>query len=68
MIDPMVRISDVRACGLCVKGARAWFEKHNLSFKYFLEWGYPASVIEGTKDQLGLQVAAKARERESSTT
>lgn len=62
MIDPQVTVLHIRECKLCVKGARAWFDKHNLDFRTFIQHGYPASVIAGTNDALGVMVADKARE------
>ncbi len=62
MTDPQVYVQHVRACNLCMKGARAWFDKHGLDFRAFVLQGYPASVIESLRDELGNRVAAKARE------
>ena len=61
MSEPVVTISHVRACALCVRGARDWFKRHDLDFAHFLQHGYPVSVIEATGDHLGLQVAQHAR-------
>lgn len=65
MSDPTVTIHHVRACALCVRGARAWFKRHGLDFDTFLRHGYPASVIEATGDHLGQRVAARARQSET---
>ena len=62
MNDPQVHVLHIRACALCMKGARAWFEKHGLDFRTFIRQGYPASAIEAVGDELGNRVAAKARE------
>lgn len=65
--DPTVTIQHVRACALCVRGAREWFQRYGLDFGHFLQHGYPASVIEATGDHLGQQVAEKARQEQSET-
>lgn len=65
MNEPIVTIQHVRACALCVRGAREWFKQHGLDFDHFLRHGYPASVIEATGDHLGLRVAARARQSET---
>lgn len=58
----IVRISHVRDCNLCVRGARQWFKSHGLDFNIFLTQGYPVEVIEATGDALGFMVAKVARE------
>lgn len=63
MSEITVTIADVRACKLCVRGARQWFALNKLSFEHFLIQGYPIEVIEATNDALGKQVADYARRR-----
>lgn len=63
MSEITVTIADVRACKLCVRGARQWFSLNKLDFQHFLIHGYPVEVIEGTNDALGKQVAEHARRR-----
>ena len=53
-----------RHSGYCTRGMDVWFQRHGLSMRTFLREGYPASVIEGTGDTLGLQVVAIAREQQ----
>ena len=60
--DPIVTIQHVRDELLCSRGTKAWFARYNLDFKHFLQVGYPASVIEGTGDALGLRVGRRARD------
>ena len=60
--DPLVTIVHVRGLNMCVRGAKQWFERRGLDFNHFLQHGYPASVIEGTGDALGRQVAQLARD------
>lgn len=59
--DPIVTIDHVIEAKLCTRGARQWFARNNLDFRQFLTSGMPASVIEGTGDDLGRTVAAIAR-------
>lgn len=63
MSDITVTIADVRACNLCVRGARQWFNLNKLDFQHFLMHGYPIETIEATNDALGKQVAEYARRR-----
>lgn len=63
MSDITVNIADVRACNLCVRGARQWFSLNGLDFQHFLLHGYPVETIEATNDALGKQVAEHARRR-----
>ena len=57
----IVTMRHVRSANLCSRGTRAWFDRHNLDFNIFLSRGLPVEDIEGTKDELGLKVAAIAR-------
>lgn len=64
MSEPIiVTVADVRACNLCVRGARQWFSLHGLDFSTFLIHGYPIETIEATNDALGTKVATYARAR-----
>jgi len=63
MSEIVVTIADVRACNLCVRGARQWFSLNKLDFQHFLVHGYPVETIEATNDALGKQVANHARQR-----
>jgi hypothetical protein len=59
--DPLVCMRHVRAAKFCVRGAKAWADRHNLDFRHFIQHGYPASVIEGAGDGLGKLIAEIAR-------
>lgn len=67
MSNIIVRMEHVRlprdkgGCGLCTRGTKAWFDRHNLDFRKFLAEGYPVEVIESKNDALGNRVAAAAR-------
>lgn len=63
MSEITVTIADVRACKLCVRGARQWFSLHGLDFQHFLMHGYPIETIEALNDGLANQVTAMARLR-----
>lgn len=58
----IVTIVHVRDAGLCSRGARAWFARHNLDFRDFLTKGLPISQIDALNDALGNKVAAAARD------
>lgn len=54
---------DLPAAGLCVTGARAWFNDNGLDFKAFIREGTPLEQIRATgcpKGELACQ-AAEAR-------
>jgi len=56
--DVIVTIDHARRAGLCVSGARAWFDRHGLDFRAFLREGIPAQTLLATGDAM----AAKAVE------
>lgn len=58
-----VTIDDVRAVGLCVNGSRAWFSRHGLDFRAFLQSGLPAADILATGDAMALRAVEQARAR-----
>lgn len=58
-----VTIDDVRAVGLCVAGSRAWFARHGLDFRAFLQEGLPAADILATGDAMALRAVERARLR-----
>ena len=47
--------------GYCVRGTDAWFARHGLSLREFLQNGYPVSKLR--VDELGNRVADIAEER-----
>lgn len=57
----VIRIEHVRAAGFCVRGARTWFEGHNLSFSDFLRDGADEAVLLATGDALAARVVERAR-------
>lgn len=58
-----VTIDDARAAGLCVHGARGWFERHGLDFRAFLEHGIGAEVLLATGDAMALRAVEQAQRR-----
>lgn len=50
----------IRAAKLCTRGARAWFEKHNINWTEFLSKGVPANVLLATGDSLAKRVVDQA--------
>jgi hypothetical protein len=59
--DVIVRPADIRACGHCMTGARAWFTRHGLDWAAFVRDGLPASTLEATGDGFALRVVERAR-------
>lgn len=56
-----LRVARERFGGYCTRGSSAWFASHGLSFREFLQNGYPASRLR--VDDLGNRVADIAEER-----
>lgn len=63
MTNIIVRMEHVRAARMCSRGARAFFERHNLDWNTFIREGLPVEQIEATGDAMALQVAEVARGR-----
>ena len=59
----LITMRDVRAATMCSRGARAFFQRHNLDWQTFLREGLPAEVIEATGDAMALRVVEVARGR-----
>jgi hypothetical protein len=64
--DIVVTAADLRQArerfgGLCVSGTSRWFTRHGLSFRHFMQHGYPESKV--AIDDFGKRVALIARER-----
>ena len=60
-----VTIDDIRKAGHCVKGAKAWFERHDLDFRDFLKNGIDVDELLASGDSLAEQVVRSKRERDS---
>ncbi|MCL6619129.1 MAG: hypothetical protein K6T33_05000 [Thermomonas hydrothermalis] len=64
MSGPTVTIDHVRAAGMCVHGARAWFARQGLDFRAFLREGIAAETMLATGDAMALRVVEIARQRQ----
>jgi len=63
MSEPlMITMRDLRAAKMCSSGARAFFQRHGLSFSDFLQGGIPAADLEATGDAMAIKVCEVARE------
>jgi hypothetical protein len=58
-------VRHIRASGLCMRGARAWAERHNINYTEFLKHGIECDVLEATGDHFALTVCKLAREEEA---
>jgi hypothetical protein len=54
---------DIRACNMCSRGARKFFERHGLDWNDFLQNGVECETIEKTGDAMGLRVVAHVRRK-----
>ncbi|MDX0262886.1 hypothetical protein GOC60_17030 [Sinorhizobium meliloti] len=59
-----VTISDVRAAGYCVRGAREWFARHGLDFRAFLKHGIAEQEALSSGDAIAAEVIKQKRERD----
>lgn len=59
-----ITITDIRAAGHCVSGARDWFARHRLDFRAFLKNGIAEEEFLATGDSLAAEVIKHKRERE----
>ena len=59
-----VKMVHLQRCGFCARGARRWFEAHNLDFRDFLKCGIDAETLRATDDaraQRAVEEAEKLR-------
>lgn len=59
----IITITDIRAAGHCVRGARHWFDQYNLDFRLFIRNGIDSAVMLETGDARGIDVVRKAEAR-----
>ncbi len=57
----IVTMRDVRACKMCARGARAFFNRHGLDWSDFIRNGIDSSVLEATGDAMALRVVGYVR-------
>lgn len=62
--DLVIRIDDIRNAGHCVRGAKAWFERHGLDFRAFIKDGISAQEFIDKGDALAARVVKKKLERD----
>lgn len=58
-------VRHIRDSGLCMRGARAWAERHNINYTDFLQNGIECDVLEAIGDHFALMVCRRAREEEA---
>ena len=58
-----ITINDVRRAGHCVRGAREWFERHDLDFRDFLKNGIAEREFLKSGDALARHVVELKRAR-----
>lgn len=63
MKEVIVTMRDVRESGLCVRGAKKWFDSRGIDFRHFLAHGAPASQVEAIGDAMANRVLEAARKR-----
>lgn len=59
----IVTMQHVREAGLCVRGAKVWFERQGLDFASFLRNGMPLAEVDKIGDALAHRVAAHVRKK-----
>lgn len=59
----IVIYADLRACNFCSRGARDWFNRHNLNYLEFVQKGLSESVLAATGDALAMRVIEQAKKR-----
>ena len=60
----IVTVQDLRSCAFCAKGARRWFEFHNLDWQTFISAGLPAETLAATGDAQALMAIEAAKKRQ----
>lgn len=63
-MEERLTITDVRQAGLCVRGARRFFQHHGVDFADFVKNGISLAEAEATGDALVLRVIESKRKRE----
>lgn len=59
-----ITINDIRRAGHCVKGAREWFERHDLDFREFVKNGIDEEDLLRIGDGLATNVVEHKRKLE----
>ena len=58
-----ITMRDLRACKMCSRGARKFFERHNLDWNDFIKNGVDCDVVAQTKDAMAMKVVEHVRGR-----
>lgn len=61
MTQQTITMTDVRASGLCARGAKTWFQSHGLDFRKFLREGMPLDEVAKLDDGLSNRVVQYVR-------
>jgi hypothetical protein len=64
-MEPMVKMSHIRAAGYCARGLRPFLERHGIDRRQLVSCGIPVSVVEATGDAMAMRVAEIARKEVS---
>mgnify|MGYP000619193081 CR=1 FL=1 len=56
-----ITMRDLRACNMCSRGARKFFERHNLDWNDFIKNGVDCDVVAKTKDAMAMKVVDHVR-------
>lgn len=59
--DLIIRMPDVRRAFMCSRGARLFFERHDLDWSNFLKHGIPASQLLATGDYMAQRLVEVTR-------
>ncbi len=59
----IVTVQDARDAGLCSPGQRAWFRRHGLDFRKFLDQGIEAVTLAALDDAMADRAIQQARQR-----
>lgn len=60
-MSEIITMREVRAAGMCSKGARDFAKRYNLDWIGFLKNGIPADELAATGDALALKIVETAR-------
>jgi len=59
----IVTMRDLREAKICGRGARIFFEKHNLDWRAFVKQGIHSDELSATRDAMALHVVEVANAR-----
>lgn len=59
--DVLVRVSDARELGFCVRGIKQFCDENGLSFRELCKNGLPAAVLEQTGDERAVKLVRYVR-------